>query len=285
MKTFNKTVLALTFLTLTIPYVSARTLAYKTDANIKNNTAQELGKKLLELLQNIVQKNITPKFQCCPCSASNTCKTKIEAEIKREQEEKKQGIQQAITLIKKGANVNYKDQAGSPVLNAAVILDDVELVQLLLQNNANPEPSELISPLIANILLGTKTEIAEMLIESGADVNFQMHITAHTPLISAVIKNKFDIAKLLIEKDADVNIVATMDMMGIKTSFCALALAVGTQNFPMTKLLLENGANPNAKIVNSNQPGYENGKTVLAEAKDLENEEIVNLLVAYGAKE
>ena len=287
MEIFKKALLSVIFLALTVPCINAEaqdeTASDQIEVQKKDTEAQKLGKELLELLQGIVRKHVK---MCCPCCPGNqSCAIDIKTEEEKKQERELE-IQKAIDLIKKNADVNCTNGMGASSLGAAVMLDSLELVKLLLQKNANPEPSKIISPLIANIMFGEKIEIAKLLIESGANVNFrQMNKNGQTPLMLAVVKNKLELVKLLIEKGADVNAQAKIEMPGMNMSFTALAMAVGVQNLPMVELLLENGADPSIKNKDGqNQEQYKDGKTALEQARELGNNELIDLLLKYDTE-
>ncbi|MFC1842891.1 ankyrin repeat domain-containing protein [Candidatus Dependentiae bacterium] len=294
MKILKKSLLSATLLVLITPCIKAesqdKTASNQVEAQKKETEAQKLGKELLDLLQGIVRKNLKMCCPCCPGNQSCTIDTKTalrQAQDDREDEkeqEKEKDIQKAIDLIEKGADVNYVTGMGASPLGAAVTLDNLELVKLLLQKNANPEPSDISSPLIANIIFGEKIEIAKLLIENGANVNFQT-CNGQTPLMLAITKNKLELVRLLIEKGADVNTQAKIEMASLKMSFTALAIAVGMQNLPMVELLLENGADPSIKNKDGqNQDKYKDGKTALEQAKEFDNKELIEILLKYEAK-
>ncbi|MFC1841966.1 ankyrin repeat domain-containing protein, partial [Candidatus Dependentiae bacterium] len=264
----------------------------------KETEAQKLGRELLELLQKMANEHAKTAFQCLPgnqsCPVDTLRPGSGQASAKEEalakEDLKAKDIQKAIDLIEKGADVNVINESGMSPLYAAVMLDNVELVTLLLQKNANPEPSEMASPLVINVMLGRKREITKLLIENGANVNMQINEGSQTPLMLAVFKNDLELATLLIEKGADVNIQAKIIMLvpNVDISFTALSTAVELQNVEMVKLFLENGADITIKNKygnNKDESKDKDGKTALEQAKKLGNQELIDLLSKYNVKE
>jgi len=300
MEIFKKSLLSVVLLVLTASCISAETQDKAVSNQVekpirkaqgrlvqedRETESQKLGKELLELLQSIVQSSGKIVCPCCPSSQSCAVDAKKDSQIKKEQAEKEKNIQKAIDLIEKGADVNCVNEVGVSPLYSAVMLDNLELVKLLLQKNANPEPSEMVSPLMANVIFGEKVEIAKLLVENGANVNFQMNKVGQTPLMLAVVHNKSELVGLLIEKGADVNTQVKMGMPGMEMSVTALALSVGMQNLPMVELLLESGADLSIKYKDPlSRDKHKDGKTVLEQAKEFGNKELIDLLQKYETK-
>lgn len=121
---------------------------------------------------------------------------------------KRNRTQEALTLIKQGADVNVKNSGG-----------EIPLICAARAGNA---------------------EISKALIESGADINAQSLTVNRSALGEAAIKGHADIVRLLIEAGADVNAkdwVGTTALMEAVTSGCKEAVDD----------LLEAGADPNAR--------------------------------------
>lgn len=86
-------------------------------------------------------------------------------------------------------------------------------------------------------------EIVKFLVENGANINETVN-TGSTPLAVALLSGNFDIADYLIKKKADVN---KPDIMGMTP----LMWAAKDGNLKVVKYLLENGSNVNAQNNNS----------------------------------
>jgi len=236
-------------------------------AQKKGTKKQELGKELLKLLKDAAEKHVK---QNCPCCPGATVKD-------GDKLDESKTIKKAKDLIAKGADVNIIGENGVSSLYLAVMLDSVELVTVLLEKKVKiVDVNGIASPLITNILLRGSKEIAKKLIASGANVNFQMNKTWHTPLIAAATFNDLEVAKLLIEKGADVNTKATMKIQDVELCFTALGIAVSMQKKDMVEFLLANGADVNVKI---NDGTSKEGKTILELAKKADNKEMIDLLL------
>lgn len=132
---------------------------------------------------------------------------------------------------------------------------------------------------IACDVYGPSVEIVKYLLEKGAKLNVEDKF-GRTPLMSLLNKsdstNRLEICKMFIEKGADINAISGGGMS-------VLAFACETSNLACVKLLLENGADADARkskyaktplmcAVNSFGGQVNNG-----------DETIINLLLAAGA--
>lgn len=194
-------------------------------------------------------------------------------------------------LLKRGAviNVNTTDYNENTFLHLAAKKNDCQLLNVLLAKkpNVNCQNSDRETPLH----LAKSFEIAQLLIEYGADVN-RIDNLGRTPLHLAKTP---EIAKLLIEKGADVNLAdnkgrtalhyaKTPEMiefflgMGLDINQCDVwkltplhHVVRNNFGFDCVKLLLDNGA----AIDCVNSRGY----TALQEAKNFSRSpEIIKLL-------
>ncbi|WP_428097437.1 ankyrin repeat domain-containing protein [Candidatus Rariloculus sp.] len=141
-------------------------------------------------------------------------------------------------------------------------------------------------------------DAAHVLLEAGADVN-QVTRYGWSPLLAATQNRNYQMGKFLIERGADVNIAN-------KGGWTPLYLATDNRNleggdYPTRtpdmdgleyiKLLLEEGANPNARMIEStetrtvftNQWLDENGATAFLRASQSGDIELMHLLLEYGA--
>jgi hypothetical protein len=106
-------------------------------------------------------------------------------------------------------------------------------------NNIN---SDGYSPLILACYRGNN-EVAKMLIENGADINYKSALGS--PLMACVVKNNNEIAKILISKGANVNITDANGMT-------AILYATMFKNYEITRLLVKNKADILAKDIRGN---------------------------------
>ncbi|HEX7082274.1 MAG TPA: ankyrin repeat domain-containing protein [Gammaproteobacteria bacterium] len=141
-------------------------------------------------------------------------------------------------------------------------------------------------------------DAARVLLEAGADVN-QVTRYGWSPLLAATQNRNYQMGKFLIEHGADVNIAN-------KGGWTPLYLATDNRNleggdYPTRtpdmddleyiKLLLESGADPNARIIEStetrtvftNQWLDEEGATAFLRASQSGDVELMRLLLSYGA--
>ncbi len=202
----------------------------------------------------------------------------------------------AKVLIQKGADLNAKNKIGSTPLEVASRFGHTQIVKLLIQKGADVHGSGKDDWTPLHFALNA--EIAKMLIDRGANVNakslrgwtplhvacyfnlfgsprgfpFPIHINVNAKGVGewGPKKNfsKFEIAQLLLDKGANVN---AKD----KENNTPLHFACLASHTKIVKLLIEKGANVNAK--------NKNGKTPLSHVKDY-SKEIKKLLIDNGAK-
>lgn len=112
-------------------------------------------------------------------------------------------------------------------------------------------------------------EIANLLIENGADLNMSNKKNTLFPLAAAIYFERRDIAKMLISAEG-INVNA---QLARGTSALHLACQKGYKD--IVELLLANGANVNIR--------NRSGETPLQTAINYENEDIIELLQSRGA--
>ena len=141
-------------------------------------------------------------------------------------------------------------------------------------------------------------ESARLLLDAGAQIN-QVTEYGWTPLLTAVNNRNYQLAKFLLEKGADPNIAN-------KGGWTPLYLATDNRNieggdYPVPKadldhleiiaLLLEKGANPNARIKDNTltrtiftmQWFFEDGATAFVRASQSSDTALMKLLLKHGA--
>lgn len=175
-------------------------------------------------------------------------------------------------LISNGANIHATTPGNISILHLAAEGGDPDLVELLIEKGANVNALDenLYTPLQWAVERGRyrQKEIIEILLAAGADVLIEnkMH---HNPLDEALLRDNEPIAKLLVEAlDPD-----TRDRSGQTL----LHRAIRRRNVKMVKLLIEHGADVNAKDAQGDTP-------LDVAVNYIRNKEIVDLLMSKGAQ-
>ena len=119
-------------------------------------------------------------------------------------------------LAEYGADINYVDSYGYPLIRYAVQSGCLDIVKYLVSKGIDPAmkyelkeyyPNVNIS-LLAGTLYNSDTEMAKYLIEQGADVNTPIPSEDGYPLLLQAIDNgNTSLVKLLIENGADTTVV------------------------------------------------------------------------------
>ncbi|WP_366521263.1 ankyrin repeat domain-containing protein [uncultured Brachyspira sp.] len=117
-------------------------------------------------------------------------------------------------LTEYGADINYSNFECGPVIAAAVSQECIDIVKYLVSQGVNPAMkytngySYKYFSLLNAARRNKTTEIAEYLIEQGADINTQTDSVSDLPLIFIALNaENIELLKLLIEKGADTSIV------------------------------------------------------------------------------
>lgn len=103
--------------------------------------------------------------------------------------------------------INSRGSLGNTALNVAVKGKSQEIIQMLLENGADPNIANNLpnSPLIWALKANRPIEIVKVLLKYGADVNFIGHMNK-TALTWAKIHHREDLIELLIRYDADIDL-------------------------------------------------------------------------------
>ncbi|NIT55882.1 MAG: hypothetical protein GWN00_06500, partial [Aliifodinibius sp.] len=187
-------------------------------------------------------------------------------------------------LISRGADVNASNQYGMTALMQASYNGNLELVNLLLSQDANinmqisQERFGYFTPGDCPILLAASaghTQVAKTLLNAGADVN-SANQYGYTPIINAAFTGNLSLVKLLIERGADVNGAITHDhILSVNEGDTPLRFAVERGVIEVVRELIQAGAKVNA----ANQYGV----TPLISACETGGIDIARLLLAEGA--
>jgi len=199
-------------------------------------------------------------------------------------------------LLEKGADVNARGfLATTPLHQAVIIKSDKEMCAFLLSRGAAVNLKDELgdTPLHAAALTEGQSSAIELLIDHGADITARNNIGEmpmglagmyHQAENAAVLLQhgaKWDIfsaaslgnlAEVKVLLKADLRLVATTNSQGT-----ALLPAVVRGNEDIVRVLLENGADPNATDWQS--------RSVLTHAKQRGYTAIATLLRSYGARD
>ena len=144
-------------------------------------------------------------------------------------------------LVDGKANVNLTAKSGKTPLALASGVGDRQIVQILLHADAKVS-SSIFSPLSAAAERGN-IDIIQLLLDNGADPNYE---EPYPPLIRAIERGDPKIVKLLLDNKANVNVrvMAGGRMGGTPIQFAARSS--GPESIAIVQLLLNSGADVNA---------------------------------------
>jgi len=123
-------------------------------------------------------------------------------------------------------------------------------------------------------------EILNLIINHGIDINSIIQKKEHNEITLLSVFVKYDNCELvarLIDICKSLNIKLPMNSAPIQLP--PLFYAIEKQNIAMIQLLLENGSNPNYIDIKYNASSIQ----YLISMKDIDNGEIINILISYGA--
>lgn len=176
-------------------------------------------------------------------------------------------------LLSSGADVKARSpNSGETPLSLAVSRNRLEVARLLIGKGAKLETRDKYghTALVSAASAG-EYEMARLLLASGADPNAADDF-GYTGLKYAVSAGHGDVVRLLAAKGAKVDASSPK----VNAGETALHMAIGKGRVDMVKLLLELKANPNARKTD--------GETPLSLARKGDQEDVVRLLKAAGAK-
>ena len=175
-------------------------------------------------------------------------------------------------LITYGADVNYCAPNGESTLSMACAQGAVNAAQMLLAAGAKTDVRDAkgVTPLLHAIMNVSDNgiQIARMLLEKKADVNFGMP-NGFTPLMGAVQLNDEAKVMMLLENGADINACQTT------TGTAAISIAVALGHQDILALLLEHQADISA--------GINKRTSLLSYSSTLARADMMELLLKHGA--
>ena len=184
-------------------------------------------------------------------------------------------VEFADALIAHGADVNKKTGKGRSYqtpLNYAAYWNNLYVAKLLITHGADVEGGGS-SPLSSAGVNGDFVEMAQLLVESGANVNAR-NSTGSTPLHPACRRGNKKVVEYLLSKGADAN---AKDVKGTTPLYAAAGFGgrSGFDNSAIMSALLAHGADVNAKD--------KNGLTALHQAASHGSPSLVEILLAHHA--
>jgi ankyrin repeat protein len=173
-------------------------------------------------------------------------------------------------IIHKCMNVNEKNGAGETPIFYAVYNDNLEMVKLLVENNAELNIKTYYgSPLLLNCLKNKNNNIVKYLLVSNIDINIADNGKS---LLYYCLSGNQELLDLLLERN-DLNANVQHGDWGTTP----LLIAVGNGDTNLIKKLIDRGADVNLKSYNGSSP--------LSTAYDSKQYDIVELLLKYNAFE
>ena len=189
-------------------------------------------------------------------------------------------------LLENGADVNKPSLLGrTPLLVAAGTSGSIETVRLLLDQGAavNAADTTGVTPVIAAAGVNN-ADVVKLLVEKGANINARATVgAAVTALMGAASNGNADLTRFLLARKADIHLISPDRSGTVKNgtvafgNVTALHFAAGRGDLDTVRLLLDAGANVNARDIRGLTP------LVFAVATDRPNIEIIRLLLARGA--
>ena len=173
-------------------------------------------------------------------------------------------------LLDRGADVNVRDREQATALEAAVSRDQTAMVALLLEKGADPNTvNKYMQSALSNAAAAGNLEVTEMLLKAKAKPELPGLVL--TPMMFGAFAGNTDLIRLLVRYGANVNYAAK------ETGQSALTSAITAGKPEVVAVLIELGAN-----VNQQAP---DGDTPLKMAKNGDQDDVVAMLKAAGAKE
>ena len=195
-------------------------------------------------------------------------------------------------LIKAGADVKAANRYGLTPIQLAATNGDAAMIEKLLASGVDPNCANPGGETVLMTASRTgKVDAIKLLLDRGANVNAKESERGQTALMWAVLENHPDAVKLLLARGADINakttartikgeytparpaaasgpgIIRQRALPTAEGGMTALLFAVRDGNMPMTRLLLDSGADINLASANDTSPliiAILNGQTEIA---------------------
>ena len=175
-------------------------------------------------------------------------------------------------IQEENADVNAKDRDGNPILYWAILRENPEIVQVLVDGGADVDATDRDGdPMLARAISEENPEIVQVLVDGGADVNATD--SQGSPMLKEAITefdNPVEKVRILVEAGADVN---ATDSRG--SPMLGWAIIDRENPLEMVRILVEAGADVNATD--------SDGGSMLDRAIWEESPDIVQILVEAGA--
>jgi ankyrin repeat protein len=116
-----------------------------------------------------------------------------------------EAIKKITDLFKRGASVNYQDNFGRTALYYASFLQKQAIVELLIENKANPDLAlnDSGETALQQVVRYKNVALAEILLNGGADIN-KSDNNLNAPLHFAVDGEDVDMVRFLVSRGADI---------------------------------------------------------------------------------
>lgn len=200
-------------------------------------------------------------------------------------------------LIDRGADVEATYPSETTVLQIAAVFDQPAIARLLIENGAAPRTRnrEGTSPLDDAAWRGFR-DVAEVLVDAGADLNARHGRTGATPLNEAAFQGHEAVVELLLSRGADATIKDSAGRTPLENAVRGrhagaarillahgprgshddlLRQAVDRGQADVVEVLLESGASMNT--------AFSSGSSALREAARKGRETVIAVLLAKGA--
>ncbi|MBX3731834.1 MAG: ankyrin repeat domain-containing protein [Verrucomicrobiae bacterium] len=180
-------------------------------------------------------------------------------------------------LLKAGADLQSRDEAGDTPLMAAALHADTGLLERLLRAGAKVNATNQAGA-TALMRAATFRDKARLLLGAGADPGARSAMGNTVLILAARQPGNAATVKRLLDRGADVNATNAFGAT-------ALMAAVAAEDLTMARLLLDHGAEVNA-VPAMNEDGFlwGGGRTALGWAAFRGHEPLVKLLLRHGAR-